>query len=102
MLFLDVAGMDGTVGVLEVAVPKLRIDAAGRIALSPDLLAHLGVGPGQELEVEKTGSANLSFRRAREAHSIAEAFGSLQSNIGQPISIDEINEAIAKGWAGKQ
>src|SRR3546814_14892040 len=79
MLFLNVAGLDRSAGVLEIGVPKLKIDAAGRIALSPEVLTHLGVRPGSELDVEMTGNAGLTFRRPRKAPSISEAFGSLGS-----------------------
>src|SRR3546814_11437902 len=54
MLFLNVAGLDRSAGVLEIGVPKLKIDAAGRIALSPEVLTHLGVRPGSELDVDRS------------------------------------------------
>src|SRR3546814_19186221 len=94
MLFLSVAGLDRSACVLEIGVPKLKIDAAGRIALSPEVLTHLGVLPGSELDVEMTGNAGLTFRRPRKANSIAEAFGSMQTNTGRQHSINEINEAL--------
>ena len=61
MLFLNVAGLDRSAGVLEIGVPKLKIDAAGRITLSPEVLTHLGVGPGSELDVEMTETPASHF-----------------------------------------
>jgi hypothetical protein len=45
-----------------------------------------------------TGKANAG--EAQRTQHIFEFFGSLQNDDGISLTIDEINEVIAKGWAG--
>jgi len=45
---------------------------------------------------------SLVLRRATQKHLIKESFGILPRTRARPVNIEEMNEAIAKGWAGKQ
>lgn len=79
----------------------LTVTAKGQITLRKELLQHLGVQPGQKLAIEKLSDGGLAVHAERKAGTISELVGLLKRP-GQPsLSIDEINEAIAEGWAGK-
>src|SRR3546814_12218730 len=54
MLFLNVAGLDRSAGEFEIGVPKIKLADAGRSALTPQILPHLGVRPGWEWRVAMT------------------------------------------------
>ena len=43
----------------------LAIDAKGQITLTPELLRHLGVVPGQKVVVEKLPGGRLAIQAAK-------------------------------------
>lgn len=81
---------------------ELTITAKGQVTLRKDLLEHLGVRPGQKISVEKLPDGRVEVRAARTTGKISDAFGFLKREGGRSLSIDEMNEIIADGWAGKR
>lgn len=78
----------------------LTVTAKGQITLRKELLAHLGVEPGEKLIVDKLSDGSLSVRSKPRTGKISDLVGMLKRP-GQPrLTIEEINEATAKGWAG--
>ena len=81
----------------------MRITSKGQVTLRKDLLDHLGVQPGQKIAVEKLPDGRIEVKAARPTRKISDLFGSLKHNRkGRPLSIEEMNEVIARGWAGKR
>ncbi|MDR3213271.1 MAG: AbrB/MazE/SpoVT family DNA-binding domain-containing protein [Azoarcus sp.] len=82
----------------------LTVTAKGQITLKQELLQHLGVNAGQKIEVELMPGGKAMIRPARHTHDISAIFGILKSKNKENIcpSIEEINETIAKGWAGER
>ncbi|WP_414707943.1 AbrB/MazE/SpoVT family DNA-binding domain-containing protein [Rhizorhapis sp.] len=79
----------------------LTVTAKGQITLKKDLLQHLGIHPGDKLSIDKMPGGEVRIRADRPSGSIADFCGSLKRE-GQPsLSIEEMNEIIAKGWAGE-
>ncbi|HRP11445.1 MAG TPA: AbrB/MazE/SpoVT family DNA-binding domain-containing protein [Terricaulis sp.] len=78
----------------------LTITAKGQVTLRKELLEHLGVQPGQKVTVEKLPDGRVEVRAARKGD-ISRVFGMLKNPHGVHMTIEEINEAIADGWAGK-
>ena len=78
---------------------ELTITAKGQITLRKEILRHLGVDPGQKVQVDLLPNGRVEVRRKPKG-SIEDFFGSLQRPGGKPLSIDEINEIIADSWAG--
>jgi bifunctional DNA-binding transcriptional regulator/antitoxin component of YhaV-PrlF toxin-antitoxin module len=78
----------------------LTITAKGQITLKQELLRHLKVAPGQKIAVEKLPDGRLMLRRATPKGSIAAFSGSLAKKGTPRLTIEQINEAIADGWAG--
>ena len=83
---------------------KLKIDARGRITLSKDLLRQIGVEPGEKIEVEKLPSSRLAIGPVRSTGtgSIDSFIGLLAGTTTAVITIEEMNEAIERGWAGEE
>lgn len=79
----------------------LTVTAKGQITLRQDLLKHLGVGPGQKLEVEKLPDGRIIVRAASSG-TLKSFFGCLAKADGPSLSLDEMNRIIADGWAGGQ
>ena len=81
-------------------MPTLTVTAKGQITLRQELLRHLNVAPGQKVEVDKLPDGRLTVRPAPRKGSIAAFSGSLAKEGTPRLTIEEINDAIADGWAG--
>ena len=80
----------------------LRITAKGQVTLRKELLRHLGVAPGDKVTFDLLPDGQAALRAAKPAGSIRKFIGSLQRPGTNPLSIDEISEAAAQGWAGRR
>ncbi len=78
----------------------LTITAKGQVTFRKDLLLHLGVTPGKKLEVTKLPNGQVTVRAERAVGNIDNFFGCLHDPAGPVLSIEDINEVIAAGWAG--
>jgi bifunctional DNA-binding transcriptional regulator/antitoxin component of YhaV-PrlF toxin-antitoxin module len=81
-------------------MPTLTVTAKGQITLKQELLRHLNVSPGQKVEVDKLPHGRLVVRPVTQKNSIAAFSGSLAKKGTPRLTIEQINEAIADGWAG--
>jgi bifunctional DNA-binding transcriptional regulator/antitoxin component of YhaV-PrlF toxin-antitoxin module len=79
----------------------LSVTAKGQITLRKDLLQHLGVQPGQKLAVEKLPDGRIEIKAVSPAGKISDAFDYLKRPDGPALSIEEISQTAARGWAGK-
>jgi AbrB family looped-hinge helix DNA binding protein len=81
----------------------LTVTAKGQVTLRKDLLEHLGVHPGEKITVDKLPDGRIEVKAARPTGKISDAFGFLKTKRkGRTLSIAEMNEIIARGWAGKR
>ena len=81
---------------------KLTVTAKGQVTLRKDLLEHLGVRRGEKVSVEKLPDGRIELRAARPTGKISDAFDFLKRKGGPSLSIEEMNQIIADGWAGKR
>ncbi len=79
----------------------LTITSKGQVTLRKELLKHLGVGPGDKIEVDKRPDGRLDVSATRKTGKISDVAGMLYREDGPSFTIEEINETIAKGWAGE-
>jgi len=80
----------------------LTVTAKGQVTLRKDLLKHLGVHPGEKIVVDKLPDGRIEVRAARPAGKISDVFDFLKREDGPSLSIEEINEIAARGWAGRR
>lgn len=78
----------------------LTVTAKGQVTLKKDLLQHLGVKPGQKIEVSTLPDGRLTIQAAARKRPFAEFFGILEGKTDKVATIEEMNEAIRRGWAG--
>lgn len=78
----------------------LTITARGQVTLRKRVLDHLGVQPGEKIVVDLVPGGQAELRAARPTGKIEDIFGLLAGRTSKVASIDEINEAAARGWAG--
>lgn len=77
----------------------LTVTAKGQVTLRKEILRHLGIKPGEKVEIDLLRDGRVQLR-AKPAGSIEKFFGSLHQPGTQPATIEEMNEIIADGWAG--
>jgi AbrB family looped-hinge helix DNA binding protein len=81
----------------------LTVTAKGQVTLRKDLLEHLGVHPGEKITVDKLPDGRIEVKAARPIGKISDAFGFLSAKRkGRALSIEKMNEIVARGWARKR
>ncbi|MDR2240419.1 MAG: AbrB/MazE/SpoVT family DNA-binding domain-containing protein [Zoogloeaceae bacterium] len=80
---------------------SLAVTVKGQVTLKRDLLQHLGIKPGERVAFEKLPGGELRVRAARPAGSIDGFLHVLDGKVkmAQPLTIEEMNEIVAAGWA---
>ncbi len=79
----------------------LTVTTKGQITLRRDLLAHLGVQPGEKIAVDKLPDGRLEMKAVQPAGKISDVFDFLKRKNGPSLSVEESNEVAKRGWAGK-
>ncbi len=77
----------------------LTITAKGQVTLKQSLLRHLGVGPGQKVEVDTLPEGKVVVKAARQEGAISDFIGCLSQHSSQSLTIDEIKDITEQGWA---
>ncbi|WP_197212539.1 AbrB/MazE/SpoVT family DNA-binding domain-containing protein [Synechococcus sp. CBW1004] len=72
----------------------------GQVTLRKELLAHLGVQPGQRLDVEVLPGGRLELHAEQATGTIDGFIGLLAGRSPHRASLEELSEAAASGWAG--
>lgn len=77
------------------------LDLHGRLTLDDDLLRHLEVAPDDKVRVDRLPNGTISLRADKRTGRIEDVFGFLKRDGQRTVSIEEMNAAIEKGWAGE-
>lgn len=77
----------------------LTITAKGQITLRQELLRHLGVAPGDRIELITLPGGRIELRASRPGGSIDRFIGKLAGHSSRSVSLEEIQEAAAAGWS---
>jgi antitoxin PrlF len=80
----------------------LTVTARGQVTFRKDVLHHLGIGPGEKIELDKLPDGRITLRAAKPSGTIDGFLGLLAGKTKKIATLDEINEAAASGWAGKK
>lgn len=76
----------------------LTITAKGQVTLRKDILKHLGVAPGDRVSVEKLPDGRVEVKAAPTGN-ISDVFNCLKKPGRRALSVDEMNQIAARGWA---
>ena len=79
----------------------LTVTAKGQVTLRRELLQHLGVRPGEKIEIDKLPDGRIEVRAARTGAPITAVFGLLKREGAQALSVEEMYDIAADGWAGR-
>ena len=80
----------------------LTVTARGQVTFRKDLLKHLGIEPGEKIELDKLPDGRVALKAARPRGTIDRFVGLLAGKTAKVATIDEINDAAAVGWAGRE
>ena len=80
----------------------LTVTARGQVTIRKEVLQHLGIRPGDKIELDLLPGGRGILKAARPAGTIKGFVGVLAGRTKRVASIDDINAATAQGWAGKK
>jgi bifunctional DNA-binding transcriptional regulator/antitoxin component of YhaV-PrlF toxin-antitoxin module len=80
----------------------LTVTARGQVTFRKEVLQHLGIKPGDKIELDLLPEGRGLLKAAKSAGTIADFVGLLAGRTTKVATIEEINEAVAQGWAGKE
>jgi bifunctional DNA-binding transcriptional regulator/antitoxin component of YhaV-PrlF toxin-antitoxin module len=79
----------------------LTITARGQVTFRRDVLRHLGIRPGEKIELDKLPDGRVALKAARRAGTIDRFLGLLAAKTKKVATVEELNEAATAGWAGR-
>lgn len=80
----------------------LTVTSRGQVTFRKEVLQHLGIRPGEKIELDLLPDGRATLKAARPAGTIADFVGLLAGRSKKVATIEEINEAVAQAWAGKE
>ena len=80
----------------------LTVTARGQVTFRKEVLQHLGIKPGEKIELDLVPDGRGILRAARPSGTIGGFVGLLAGRTEKLATLEEINEATARGWAGRK
>lgn len=79
----------------------LTVTSKGQVTLRKEVLKHLGIAPGDKIDLDLRPDGTMVARAAAKAPSgsIENFIGMLASKNGPHLTIEEISKVTADGWA---
>jgi antitoxin PrlF len=84
------------------AMATLTVTARGQVTFRKDVLKHLGIAPGEKIELDKLPDGRVTLRAMRPAGTIDGFLGLLARKTKKIATLDDIDEAAKAGWAGRR
>ena len=78
----------------------VTVTSRGQVTFRKAVLQHLGIKPGERVTLELLPGGTASLSAERPAKTIDSFIGFLEGKSKKVATIEEINEAAARGWAG--
>ena len=78
----------------------LTVTARRQVTYRKDVLRHLGIRPGDRIELDKLPDGRVSLRAVRPAGTIEGFLCLLAGRTATVASLEQIDEAAASGWTG--
>jgi len=80
----------------------LTVTSRGQVTFRKDVLQHLGIRPGEKIELDLLPDGRGVLRAARQTGTVADFVGLLSGRTAKVATIEEINAASAKAWSGQE
>jgi bifunctional DNA-binding transcriptional regulator/antitoxin component of YhaV-PrlF toxin-antitoxin module len=85
----------------DLTMTTLTVTAKGQVTFRKDVLQHLGIRPGEKIELDLLPDGKGLLKAARPAGTIDGFVGLLAGRTTKVASIEEMNDATAQAWAGR-
>ena len=79
----------------------LTVTTRGQVTFRKDVLQHLGIKPGERIQIDLLPDGRAELKAARPGGTIQGFLGLLAGKTKKVATLEEINEAATAGWAGK-
>jgi len=86
---------------VSVIMATLTVTARGQVTFRKDVLRHLGIKPGDKIELDLLPDGRGVLKAARPSGSIDGFVGLLAGQSSKVATLEEINVAIVRGWSGE-
>jgi len=80
----------------------LTVTARGQVTFRKEVLQHLGIEPGDKIELDLVPNGRGILKAARPGGTIDGFVGLLAGKTTKVASLEELNQAAASGWAGRK
>jgi bifunctional DNA-binding transcriptional regulator/antitoxin component of YhaV-PrlF toxin-antitoxin module len=78
----------------------LTVTARGQVTFRKEVLQHLGIKPGEKIELDLLPGGQAALHAARPTKTIHDLVGILAGKTTKVATLEEIEEATHRGWAG--
>jgi bifunctional DNA-binding transcriptional regulator/antitoxin component of YhaV-PrlF toxin-antitoxin module len=78
---------------------QLTVTTRGQVTFRKEVLQHLGIAPGDKIELDLLPGGKGVLHAARPAGSLDDFVGLLAGKTKKVATLEEIDQAIAKAWA---
>jgi bifunctional DNA-binding transcriptional regulator/antitoxin component of YhaV-PrlF toxin-antitoxin module len=86
----------------EIKMATLTVTSRGQVTLRNETLQHLGIRPGDKIELTLMPGGKGLVTAARPAGSISAFVGLLADKTSKVTTLDEMHDAAQRGWAGEK
>lgn len=80
----------------------LTVTARGQVTFRKDVMQHLGIRPGEKIELDLLPGGRGILKATRPAGTIDGFVGLLAGRTKKVATLAEINAATEQSWAGKE
>lgn len=84
------------------AMTTLTVTTRGQVTFRKDVLRHLGIKPGERIVLDLLPNGRGMLKAAQTTGTIDSFVGLLANRTKKVATIEEINEAAAQAWAGRE
>lgn len=80
----------------------LTVTARGQVTFKKEVLQHLGIKPGEKIQLDLLPDGRGLLKAARPVGTIKGFVGLLAGRTKKVATIKEMNDAAAQGWANEK
>ncbi len=81
---------------------SLKLSSKSQVTLKKDVLRHLGIKPGDRIEIDLQPDRKVSIQASRPGKPIDSFVGILHHPDNPVLSLDDIKRVTEEAWAGKR
>lgn len=80
----------------------MTVTTRGQVTFRKEVLQHLGIKPGEKIELDLLPDGRGVIKAARPSGTINNFVGLLAGKTRKIATLEEISAAAAQGWAGEE